>query len=101
MEGLQATGIDGFSNRATHNLWTLLEEVQQIEAHLANGSYQTWYRHHLDNSIYLSLIQQILNQIIGSTQHLGMLNLQPDVCWLYRLVFQRSNNYHGSDVALR
>jgi len=63
IEELQTTGIRGFSNRATHNLWTLLNEAQQIDAHLADGSYQTWYKHHLDNSIYLPLIQQTANQI--------------------------------------
>ena len=63
VEGLKTTGIQGFSNRATHNLWTLLDEVQQIDAHLADGSYQTWYKHHLDNSIYLPLIQQSMHQM--------------------------------------
>jgi 7-cyano-7-deazaguanine tRNA-ribosyltransferase len=54
--------MQGFSNRATHNLWTLLEEVRQIEPHLTDGSYQTWYTRHLANSIYLPLIQQTVNQ---------------------------------------
>lgn len=63
IEGLKARGIQGFSNRATHNLWTLLEEAHQIEAHLADYSYQTWYERHLDNSIYLPLIRQIVNQV--------------------------------------
>jgi hypothetical protein len=62
IEGLKASGIAGFSNRATHNLWTLLEEGQQIEAHLAEGNYQTWYKHHLDNSIYLPLIERLVDQ---------------------------------------
>jgi 7-cyano-7-deazaguanine tRNA-ribosyltransferase len=56
--GLKASGIDGFCNRATHNLWTLLEEANQIEAHLSNSGYPDWYEQHLDNSIYLPLIQQ-------------------------------------------
>jgi 7-cyano-7-deazaguanine tRNA-ribosyltransferase len=60
--GLKATGIQGFSNRATHNLWTLLDEARQIEGHLIDGSYQTWYKHHLDNSTYLPLIEQTLRQ---------------------------------------
>jgi 7-cyano-7-deazaguanine tRNA-ribosyltransferase len=63
IEGLQTTGIHGFSNRAAHNLWTLLDEAQQIDAHLADGSYQTWYKHHLDNSIYLPLMQQTADRI--------------------------------------
>jgi hypothetical protein len=62
IEGLRATGLTGFSNRATHNLWTLLDEAQRIGAHLADGSYQTWYKHHLDNSIYLPLIEQTVHK---------------------------------------
>jgi hypothetical protein len=64
MEGFKTTGMRGFSNRATHNLWTLLDEEQQIDTHLANGSYQTWYKYHLDNSIYLPLIQQTVHQMV-------------------------------------
>jgi queuine/archaeosine tRNA-ribosyltransferase len=63
IEGLKTNGLPGFSNRATHNLWTLLYEARQIEAHLTDGSYQTWYTHHLDNPIYLPLVQQALNKI--------------------------------------
>jgi hypothetical protein len=63
---LQATGIRGFSHRATHNLWTLIEEARQINAHLTDGSYRTWYRDHLDNSIYLPLVEQILRQTMPS-----------------------------------
>ena len=37
-------------------------EAQQIGAHLADGSYQTWYKHHLDNSTYLPLIVQTVNK---------------------------------------
>lgn len=60
IEGLQATGIDGFCNRATHNLWTLLEETRQIEDHLNQGTYETWYQEHIDNSIYRPLIDYLL-----------------------------------------
>lgn len=63
-EGLQASGIDGFCNRATHNLWTLLEETRQIEDHLNQGTYETWYQEHIDNSIYRPLIDYLL-----STRH--------------------------------
>jgi 7-cyano-7-deazaguanine tRNA-ribosyltransferase len=62
----QATGIRGFSNRATHNLWTLLDEARQIKAHFTASSYRTWYKDHLDNSIYLPLIEQTLSQTIQS-----------------------------------
>jgi 7-cyano-7-deazaguanine tRNA-ribosyltransferase len=60
--GLRASGIDGFSNRATHNLWTLLHEAEQIEAHLAGGTYAGWYPRHLDNSVYRPLITQAARQ---------------------------------------
>jgi queuine/archaeosine tRNA-ribosyltransferase len=67
IDGLQATGIGGFSNRATHNLWMLLDEARQIKAHLTDGSYRTWYKDHLDNSIYLPLIEQTLSQTMQSS----------------------------------
>ena len=62
VEGLKAGGIDGFSNRATHNLWTLLGETSQIEDHLALGTYETWHKDHLDNSVYRPLIDYVLRQ---------------------------------------
>ncbi len=62
VEGLRATGILGFCNRATHNLWTLLDEARQIEGHLAAGTYETWYDRHVDNSIYRPLIDYVLEQ---------------------------------------
>ncbi len=58
VEGLQTKGIQGFCNRATHNLWTLLDEARQIDEHLAAGTYTDWYMGHIQNSIYLPLIQQ-------------------------------------------
>ncbi len=60
--GLRASGVSGFSNRATHNLWILLDEARQIEAHLRAGDYAHWYRSHLDNTVYLPLIEQTLHQ---------------------------------------
>src|SRR5262249_20642554 len=38
VRGLKAAGVRGFRSRATHNLWTLLEEVKWIEEHLDNGT---------------------------------------------------------------
>lgn len=65
IEGLKANKKYGFVNRATHNLWVLLEEVQQIEEHLPNfKSYQKWYQTHLDNTMYSPLITEILRQKI-------------------------------------
>lgn len=60
LTGLQAGGSMGFCNRATHNLSTLLEEVTEIESHLSDGSYPEWYSTHLDNTIYLPLISQLV-----------------------------------------
>lgn len=62
LAGLQAGGSAGFCNRATHNLWTLLEEVRQIEDHLAADSYHSWYGTHLDNTIYRPLIDCLLKR---------------------------------------
>lgn len=58
LDGLTASGINGFSNRATHNLWVLLNEANEIRTRLAAGTYGGWYTDHLDNSIYLSLVRQ-------------------------------------------
>jgi queuine/archaeosine tRNA-ribosyltransferase len=60
--GLRAKGIQGFCNRATHNLWTLLDEAQQIEKYLADGAYETWYSQHVDNSTYKPLIDYVLER---------------------------------------
>lgn len=56
LTGLRAKGVDGFANRATHNLWILLQEAQLIEHHLADGTYTEWYGEHLDNTTYRPLI---------------------------------------------
>jgi len=63
-DGLKISGIEGFCNRATHNLWTLLDEAQQIETHLADGTYETWYGRHVENSVYRPLIDCVLEQRI-------------------------------------
>lgn len=60
MRGLKATGVEGFRNRATHNLWTLLEEVKWVERHLATGTYHDAYKEHLDNTIYRPLIEYLV-----------------------------------------
>jgi hypothetical protein len=60
LAGLKANGVAGFATRATHNLWTLLEEARLIELHLISGDYQTWFDSHIDNSIYRPLIEYLL-----------------------------------------
>jgi tRNA-guanine family transglycosylase len=62
VKGLRANRIQGFCNRATHNLWTLLHEARQIKGHLADGTYGTWYVEHMDNSVYRPLIDYVLAQ---------------------------------------
>jgi tRNA-guanine family transglycosylase len=60
--GLKADKIFGFCNRATHNLWVLLEENRRLQRRLKKGTYDKWYESHLDNSIYLPLIRQLINR---------------------------------------
>jgi hypothetical protein len=61
-DALLGSGIAGFCARATHNLWVLLHEAEEIEARLGGGSYLEWYQTHLDNSIYLPLVRQAAEQ---------------------------------------
>ena len=60
LEGLKANLIYGFCNRATHNLWTLLEENRMIQKHLKDKTYVEWYKDHLHNSTYRPIIDQIV-----------------------------------------
>jgi 7-cyano-7-deazaguanine tRNA-ribosyltransferase len=57
LEDLAAKRIEGFCNRAAHNLWVLLEEALWVEDHLTSGTYEDYYEARLDNSIYRRLIQ--------------------------------------------
>jgi 7-cyano-7-deazaguanine tRNA-ribosyltransferase len=59
-KGLKADKLAGFSNRATHNLWILLDEARWLDKHLSAGTYENNYRRRLDNSIYLPLIKAVL-----------------------------------------
>jgi 7-cyano-7-deazaguanine tRNA-ribosyltransferase len=60
LDGLKANLVQGFRNRATHNLWVLLEEARLIEEQLVGGDYENWYLIHLDNTLYKPLIKEIL-----------------------------------------
>lgn len=60
LKGLRANGIDGFKNRATHNLWVLLNEAEWLAARKAAGTYDRCFARRLDNSIYLPLIEQLI-----------------------------------------
>lgn len=63
IEGLKADKSIGFYNRATHNLWVLLNEVQWIEKQLRDKTYVKNYVNHLDNTLYRPLIDQLVNEI--------------------------------------
>lgn len=58
--GLKAEGLKGFCNRATHNLWVLLEEARWMAKHLRAETYENNFRRRLDNSTYLPLIKRLL-----------------------------------------
>lgn len=60
VNGLKASGVDGFCNRATHNLWVLLQEAEAIKAHLEANTYSDWYQSHVENSIYRTLVRDTL-----------------------------------------
>jgi 7-cyano-7-deazaguanine tRNA-ribosyltransferase len=60
IEGLKGDGLYGFCNRATHNLWTVLNEAEAVRQHMADKTYPQWFRKHLNNSIYLPLIERAL-----------------------------------------
>ncbi len=60
LRGLKKCGLDGFSNRACHNLWVLLKEAEWVRERLARGTYGRCYRRRLDNTIYAPLIEAIV-----------------------------------------
>jgi hypothetical protein len=60
LKGLKLGGLVGFCNRATHNLWVLLDEERWLSKHLQAGTYETNYRRRLTNSTYLPLIHKML-----------------------------------------
>jgi 7-cyano-7-deazaguanine tRNA-ribosyltransferase len=65
VKGLKDDGIEGFCNRACHNLWVLLEESKWIKEQLAEKSYAHLYKDRLDNSIYLPLIESLVDIMDG------------------------------------
>jgi hypothetical protein len=60
--GLKASRLEGFCQRATHNLWVVLEEQRWLAEHLAGGTYAEEYLRRLDNSIYLPLIRRLVDE---------------------------------------
>ena len=62
VDGLRKNLTFGFCNRATHNLWTLLEENRLIQEHLDADTYVDWYKDHLHNTIYRPLIDRLVEK---------------------------------------
>jgi queuine/archaeosine tRNA-ribosyltransferase len=56
VRGLKASGAVGFYRRATHNLYVLLNELDEIEERFKNNSYKEWYPTHVFNNVFLKLI---------------------------------------------
>jgi tRNA-guanine family transglycosylase len=63
VSGLRASGLAGFCNRATHNLWILLEEAKWVSERLEAGSYRRCYKKRLNNTIYLPLITTVIERL--------------------------------------
>jgi 7-cyano-7-deazaguanine tRNA-ribosyltransferase len=66
IKGLRAKGIEGFSNRACHNLWILLEEAKWVREKMKAQDYAGCYQDRMDNTIYLPLIERLVDLL--STQ---------------------------------
>ncbi len=66
LEGIKSSGSHGFCNRATHNLWILLKEVEWIDARIADGTYAEAYREHLQNSTYRRLVDAVVKIRFGT-----------------------------------
>ena len=63
LECLAANRLEGFCNRATHNLWVLLEEARWVEDRLLSGTYRDCYEARLNNSIYKPLVEKTLEAL--------------------------------------
>ncbi len=60
LESLTAKASEGFRNRATHNLWTLLEEAKWIAEKLKNKEYKDFYLERLEGSTYRKLVDYLV-----------------------------------------
>lgn len=63
IRGLKAEGLRGFCNRATHNLWVLLEEARWLETQLKAKTYANNLKRRLDNSTYIPLIEKAIEMM--------------------------------------
>jgi 7-cyano-7-deazaguanine tRNA-ribosyltransferase len=73
LDGLKANKLEGFCNRATHNLWILLQEVKWLKGHIRAGTYENNYSKRLDNSRYRPLVGELLKLLEeGNTKESGV-----------------------------
>jgi hypothetical protein len=75
---LRAKGIKGFTFRAAHNLWILLEEAHWLDERITGGTYGKEYATRLDNTVYLPLIKK-LQERCGSDQAPGVSRVRQDL----------------------
>lgn len=59
-DGLRAGSINGFANRAVHNLAVLVDEAVLIDRHLAAGDFAAWSRRRLRGHRMASLVELAL-----------------------------------------
>jgi 7-cyano-7-deazaguanine tRNA-ribosyltransferase len=62
IEGLKLSGTNGFSNRATHNLWVLLQENKWIQEKMTDGSYSDLYKERVQTSSYRLLLDELVEK---------------------------------------
>lgn len=67
LNGLTAKASEGFRNRATHNLWTLLEESSWISEKLNSKEYHDEYQLRLEGSTYRQLVDYLVARKISKT----------------------------------
>lgn len=70
LAGLRKAGLEGFCNRATHNLHVLLEEAQWVKERLEMGTYSRLFARRLQNSTYLPLLEQVV-QVLSHANRRG------------------------------
>ncbi len=63
VEGLKATGVEGFSRRAVHNLATLLDEAALIDRHLGRGDFPAWSRRRIRGNRMAGLVALALEEM--------------------------------------
>lgn len=62
-EGLKLKASEGFCIRATHNLWTLLQEEKWIQEKIASNTYYDSYQQRVDKSSYRILIDYLVQEL--------------------------------------